>query len=92
MLVSAHGDVPATVVHDAVVGAAQEGEVASKFQIYPLGDRPKHLRTREHPPSTIEGFVANQTLPATAPQHGATAALFTLIVEAAGYTLITTHT
>ncbi len=37
MLVSAHGDVPATVVNDAVVGAAQEGEVASKFLIRPLG-------------------------------------------------------
>jgi len=67
-------------------------EVASKFQMYPLDDRPKHLRTREHPPSTIGGFVATQTLLATAPQHGATAALFTLIVEAVGCTRITTRT
>jgi len=80
-------------VSDSVAPKATEWfEVASKFQMYPLDDRPKHLRTREHPPSTIGGFVATQTLLATAPQHGATAALFTLIVEAVGCTRITTRT
>ncbi len=35
MLVSAHDDVPATVVHDAVVGAAQEGEVQDTLLMGP---------------------------------------------------------
>lgn len=40
----------------------------------------------------MEGFVATHALLATAPQHGATAALFTLIAEAAGYSRVTTRT
>jgi len=67
-------------------------EVAYKSQICPLADRPKHLCTREHRPLTMEGFVATHALLATAPQHGATAALFTLIAEPAGYTRVTTRT